>query len=233
MSSVQPVDPAELYGHSEQAAIELLYIKAANEVLGYHMGQLQDALKATNKILSALTALQNAKNELKVKDREVPEFDEDNYEEQASYTFGSSIKPDFTDFDYSKIQDYKEDLENALQSLLNGLPPDEQTAIQEDQNSVYVLATKVIDQIGDSEDDAKDWVMDNYNRQDGLDTSQTGQFQAALTAAITAGQSLNDNKTEEVRRFLYVFEEYNKSAGAILNKINDIIVNTARNISKS
>ncbi|MFA6914778.1 MAG: hypothetical protein WC222_00130 [Parachlamydiales bacterium] len=233
MSSVQPVDPAELYGHTEQAAIELLYIKAANEVIGYHMERLEDALKSTKDILSALTALQNAKNELEVKDREVPEFDEGDYEEQASYTFGSSIKPELTDFDYSKIQDYKEDLEDALQDLLNSLPSDEQDAIQDDPNSIYTLANKVIEQIGSSEQDAEAWVMDNYDRQDGLDTSQTGLFQGALTQAITAGQSLNDTKTEEVRRFLYVFEEYNKSAGAILSKINDIIVNTARNIAKT
>lgn len=233
MSSVQPVDENELYGHSEQAAIELLYIKAANDVIGYRMEQLEDALKNTKSILSALTALQNAKNELKVSDRSVPEFNEDDYEDQASGVFGSSIKPSLTDFDYSKIGDYKHDLQQALQKLLNGLPSDEQDAIQNDQNSVYNLANKVLDQIGSGTSDYKKWVMDNYDRQQGLDTSTTGQYQAALTQAITGGQSLNDSKTEEVRRFLYIFEEYNKSAGAILNKIGDILTNTARKISSS
>src|SRR5690606_25173927 len=109
----------ELYGHSEQAAIELLYIKAANDVIGYRMEQLQDALKHTKEILSALTALQNAKNELQVSDRSVPEFDEDHYEETASGVFGSAIKPSLTNFDYSKIGDYKNDLQDALQALLN------------------------------------------------------------------------------------------------------------------
>lgn len=59
-----------------------------------------------------------------------------------------------------------------------------------------------------------------------------GQIQKEITEAITAGESLNDRQKEEVRRFLFVFEEYYKSAAAILSKITQIIEKMAQGIAR-
>lgn len=71
------------------------------------------------------------------------------------------------------------------------------------------------------------WMIDNY---DVSNVSQQGIFQQNITTAITAGQSLNDTQKEAVRRYLYVFEEYYKSASAILTAITQIIQKMAQNI---
>lgn len=232
---VQPVDPAELYGHSEQALIELIYVKVANEVLGSRMEELEKALTHAKNILSILTQLQNAKNQLHVTSRSVPAFDESNYETDASHIFGSPIVPSLiASFDYSVITGYAADLDQALNDLLNDLPGGaggaEATALMNDSNSIYSLGKKVITDIGS---DPEAWVMDKYNEDNTQTAGQAGLFQNNLTLAITAGQSLNDSKKEEVRRFLYIFEEYYKSASSILNKITQILEGVARNISRS
>lgn len=60
--------------------------------------------------------------------------------------------------------------------------------------------------------------------------ANVGKIQQTLTFAITAAQSLNDTQKEAVRRYLYIFEEYYKSASAILTKITEIITKIAQGI---
>ncbi|MGA8164356.1 MAG: hypothetical protein WB791_04935 [Waddliaceae bacterium] len=59
-----------------------------------------------------------------------------------------------------------------------------------------------------------------------------GLIQRNINAAITAGQSLNDSQKSEVRRYLFVFEEYYKSASAILNKLTQILERIAQGIAR-
>jgi hypothetical protein len=56
--------------------------------------------------------------------------------------------------------------------------------------------------------------------------------QGSITTAITAGENLNDTQKEKVRRFMFVFEEYYKSASAILTKITQIIQRMAQGINR-
>ncbi len=85
---------------------------------------------------------------------------------------------------------------------------------------------------------SKEWVLDNYDSfaKDGdnenVDITNAGKYQQNITSAITAGQSLNDAQKEEVRRFLFVFEEYYKSAAAMLSKITQLIEKIAQNINR-
>lgn len=74
------------------------------------------------------------------------------------------------------------------------------------------------------------WFLDNYDVTEGSDLTDQGQIQANLTKAITAAESLNDTQKEDVRNFLFVFEEYYKSASAILQKITQIIEKIAQGI---
>lgn len=72
------------------------------------------------------------------------------------------------------------------------------------------------------------WVLDNY--QDTRNPN-AGDFQRNLTEAITTSESINDQQRQELRRQLFVFEEFYRSASAVLIAINQIITRMAQNIS--
>lgn len=78
----------------------------------------------------------------------------------------------------------------------------------------------------------KAWLFDNYNKRNTPDAALAGQYQNNITAAITAGQSLNDTQKQQVQRYLYVFEEYYKSASSILQKLSQVIEQVAQAISR-
>jgi len=73
------------------------------------------------------------------------------------------------------------------------------------------------------------WVYDGYSasNQDGI---ESGNFQRNLTGAITAAQNLNDTQKEDLRRFMYLFEQFYKSASAILQAIDRMVNKMAQNI---
>lgn len=65
-----------------------------------------------------------------------------------------------------------------------------------------------------------------------VDGMGVGDAQQNVTSGITAAQGLNDQQKEEVRRYLFVFEEFYKSASAILQRITQILEKMAQNISR-
>lgn len=77
----------------------------------------------------------------------------------------------------------------------------------------------------------KTWVLDSY-ASSASDPSKSGLLQQNITNAIAAGQNLNDTQKEAVRRYLFVFEEYYKSASAVLAQITEIITKIAQNIAR-
>lgn len=76
---------------------------------------------------------------------------------------------------------------------------------------------------------ANKWVIDGLGDKN---SSFSGKIQENLDTAIAAGESLNDQQKEETRRFLFLFEEFYKSASAILTKITELIQKMAQNINK-
>lgn len=77
------------------------------------------------------------------------------------------------------------------------------------------------------------WMIDSYNqRTNAINASQAGQIQQNLTFAITTAQSTNTSQQNSVRQFLYVFEEYYKSASAILQQLTDMINRMAQGIAR-
>lgn len=74
------------------------------------------------------------------------------------------------------------------------------------------------------------WFIDKYDKTLSSDVTQQGQIQSNITKAITAGQSLNDQQKEDVRNFLFVFEEYYKSASSILQKLTQLLERLAQGI---
>jgi len=76
------------------------------------------------------------------------------------------------------------------------------------------------------------WVTDNYGLFASASATGAGKYQQNITNAITAFESLNDSQKEDVRNYLFVFEEFYKSASAILTSMSQIIQKLAANISK-
>lgn len=76
------------------------------------------------------------------------------------------------------------------------------------------------------------WLVDKYDLRGSATANQSGNYQQNLTYAITASQSLNDTQKEKVRNFLYVFEEYYKSASAILQQLTQILQRMAQNMGR-
>jgi len=75
VNQVTGATQAELNAHSEQALIELVYVRAANDLLGQAMGNLDDALATTQSTINILTGLQNLKNQINVQSKSAFGFD--------------------------------------------------------------------------------------------------------------------------------------------------------------
>lgn len=108
---------------------------------------------------------------------------------------------------YSALTNVLKDLDSTFQA--NGVP------ITEDSTNLQKY------------EGFKTWMFDKYNANN---SSESGLYQENISKAITAAQSLNDTQKEDVRNYLFVFEEYYKSASAILQKITQIIEKMAQGI---
>ena len=76
------------------------------------------------------------------------------------------------------------------------------------------------------------WVIDGNNSSTGPGASTAGKIQTNLTKAITAATAQNSTQTERVRAFLFLFEEYYKSASAMLAQITQLITKMAQGINR-
>lgn len=76
------------------------------------------------------------------------------------------------------------------------------------------------------------WIMDNYQTFSSASATNAGKYQQNLTNAITAAQSTNDTQKQDVRNSLLVFEEFYKSAAAVLTQLNQLISKIAQGIAK-
>lgn len=122
-----------------------------------------------------------------------------------------------------------------LQSLDTVLTTTQKTAtgsIYQTLQTVYDDLASVTAQAANTDVTATtfSWFLDNYDKTEGNDLTSQGQIQANITKAITSAQNLNDTQKENVRNFLFVFEEYYKSASAILQKISQIIEKIAQGV---
>lgn len=78
----------------------------------------------------------------------------------------------------------------------------------------------------------KKWMLDNYASFNSAGMNKAGGFQQNITFAITSAENLNDTQKETVRNYLFIFEEYYKSASAALQAITQIIQKMAQNIAR-
>lgn len=78
------------------------------------------------------------------------------------------------------------------------------------------------------------WLTDSnpINSTQKIGTLNPGDVQNALSLGISSAEGLNDTQKESVRNFLFVFEEFYKSASAVLQRISQMIEKMASNISR-
>lgn len=146
-------------------------------------------------------------------------------------------------------------LKRSLQALIPQLSALATSQILADQNSLYNRVKTILNDFNttfgtvggggvltpatslfsttDQITALKNFLIDNNDPFGNLIAGrEAGASQANLTLAITAAENLNDEQKESVRQFLYVFEEYYKSASSILQRLSQIIEKMGQNISR-
>lgn len=254
--SVSPVNNTTISeaasAHTLQAFIELIYVKTANDVLVQHMASLEQQLAVTQNTMDILTRIQNLHNLVTVKSKgsfggpsiyNNPNLSIEDYRNRASAFFGTpvGVSVSFTTLSggvngfLSQMQAIRTQLVSQISALVDSTPT--LSNGQEDSNSLLAKLRLVLKDIDDTHAastaaGAQAWVIDNYNSSASTNTTSSGAIQQRITNAITAGQSLNTTQTESVRNFLYLYEEYYKSASAVLQAISQIIQKMADGIAR-
>jgi hypothetical protein len=294
-----PVGPVSLDGvsnlvsdHTEQAAIELVYIKQGNQIIGDAMTQLTSALNTTQSALNLLTLIQQMHNNISVAapsafpfnfqtgratstiwkylgfankaaaqaflnnaagqtNKTIPgtvAFLLNNtsgigpasptasyttsvyqalYSKAASAYYSNAINPtsSLTTGSLASILNVKGLLSGQITSLSA-----QTSALAKGNGSLLFALKTVYAEMPTDQKSLTAWVLDNYTNP--THAASAGKIENDLTTAITAAQSLNDSQKENVRKFLFIFQEYYQSASAILSKITQVIEQMAQKISQ-
>lgn len=242
--------------HTLQAMIELVYVKAANDIIYSNMTSLNSSLQVNKAVLDGLARLQTLHNAVKAQGKSAFDFDfavnhnnqdyTKQYQSAASAFFNTPIQvvTDFSDYGNSEriwgdqVGSTYLYLKSALQ-LLSAITPSTNnpaTLYQRVKTILSDLESADIENIGDStvgpiahKHLRNIWLLDSYNVTAAASAVNAGNYQQNITNAITACQSLNTTQTEKVQSYLYLFQEYYKSATAMLSSITQIIQHMAQN----
>lgn len=240
-----------------QSMIELEYVKTANDVLSEHMTSLEEALSSTKQILSTLGDVQSLHNQIGIvgagsfnfplsgsglstssSDRQAYKA---SYISAASSFFGTAISPSaLTSSTFPSTAPSGQTVESlrqqgiALVSQLNadlsqlipiaGSNSDLVKNVETVRNELQTAIT--------NQSSFQLWLTDNYGASGTAISAESGRVQQNISYAISSGQALNDSQSQEVSRFMFVFEEYYKSASSLLTKISQIIEQVAQGISR-
>jgi hypothetical protein len=259
VNAVSGVTDPEATGHTEQALVELIYIKEANDLIGSAMGNLDSALNASQSVLNILQGLQSLHNSISVKTNSTFPFSfstghsklgpdgatgagltisqfTSSYNAAASAYFGKGIDPQFVFANASdpafktfagQLNSLKIKLQDEIHVISTLTPASQQGAGSLYQNLKTVLNELPKDPLNFAS--TEKWALDNQTHSGAANLA--GDIQNDLTTAITSAQSLNDTQKENVRRFLFIFQEYYQSASAVLTSINQIIEQMAQKVS--
>jgi hypothetical protein len=256
-----------LPGQSEQADIELVYVKTANDVMTAQLQSLENGMTATQTVLNTLAQVQQLKNLIEPVSKGAfnsatfnlsstaanlyyghniaptdPATGYSIYAGAASAFFGTpvSVKGSFTSLNSTgtgTFGDFQVKL-NAIRSAmaleiaqLSEITP---SGALSANSLLATLRIVYNDSAGATANTAAalTWITDDYNAVASSAVSDAGNLQQHITNAITAGQTLNSTQTENLQSYMYLFEEYYKSASAILQAITQIIQKMADNAAQ-
>ncbi|MEC7839971.1 MAG: hypothetical protein VX777_08035 [Chlamydiota bacterium] len=94
--------------------------------------------------------------------------------------------------------------------------------------SATVFALNPMNKDGDVHDPLQSGYLGSFGERGNMG-QLAGSLQQNITTAITAAQGLNTEQQESVQSFLFTFQEYYKSASALLNSITQIVEKFAQN----
>lgn len=148
-------------------------------------------------------------------------------------TIYASTQPEYTQF-LSSLTSLKARLASQINLLSQPGNTPRDAAGNPDPTSLLVKLKTVYSELPalSSFTSVKKWVLDGYDAHGASGITTSGIKQQHITDAIVAAQSTNDSQKEAVRRYMFVFEEYYKSAAGVLNKITQLIEKMAQNIGK-
>ena len=227
-------------------------MQTANNVLTSQMASLESSLTTTQNVISTLTKLQNLKNLITVKSTGTldagtisAKSSESIYQKAASALFGRPIGVSVSYAAVSggasgfltQMQSIVSQLNTEITNLSANTPVVTGAANNNSLLSTIKIVLRNINSVGAATSLAGGaaYITDNYNAflNNNINANSGGAYQQNLTNAITAGQSLNTTQTEAVRNFLYIYEEYYKSASAVLQAISQLIQKMAAIVSSN
>jgi len=240
--------PAQLSAHGIQTLIELSYVKTANDGVEIQMSKLEQALQTTNNVLLTLTDTQNLHNAVSTASKSAFVFDYKSsyggvnnyakaYNAAASAYYGTPINPTFNYASagasgfasyMSSFLTTKSSIKGEITSLSSLSTPSALT----DPNSLYTRLKTVYSQMPSTVtySSLKEWALDNFDQHSNANAGNAGKIQQAITTAVTAAQSLNQTQTTKVQSYLFLFEEYYKSAATILSQLEQLLIKMADGI---
>lgn len=236
---------------SLQSMIELEYVKNGNDIIFGHLGNLEQALQTSQGILDTLQIIEGISNQIKAPsvgtitlpnpaDYPDPDAFAQAYQKavQAKYTQQIPIPIPTSTSGYQLLA-AKAQLSAQLAAL--------QTQANQSATSANTLAffiSRVIKDIstafaGKNLNDkgqvlsaVSTWIMDGQNVPLGqTGTTAAGRIQDNITQAIKSVESLNDTQKENVRNYMFIFQQFYQSSSSALQKINQIVEKLAQGIS--
>lgn len=248
VSSVTSTPSSNVSDHTLQAAIELVYVQVANDILVQQMGSLESALGITQNVSNILATIQNLHNDVQVASTGTFNFNytsatslsayEKAYTSAASAYFGGpvTISASFP----SGYASFQSQFLTAKAQLSAEIPVlSAVTASGGNPNSLLETIKTVLTDMNAAlangsahmESGIINWLIDKYNTPNAAGGNSAGQIQQDITNALTAAENLNTTQTESVRSYLFLFEEYYKSASAIISQMTQIIQKMADGIA--
>lgn len=235
--------------HSIQAFTELVYVRTANEVLESQMVGLEQALQVTQSTLKTLQDVQDLHNQVSltsITTLDVPKGTEvnppnniDAWETEYLKRANEALVPIGIQIDDTKTG-VTRDLPAEMQAAQNQLTSDLAVlaTVAGTESAIFQRTQTVLQELEAANNPTNPsafaaWFADGYTGgQNGGATEGSGAIQSNINAAISSTQAFNDSESQNVSNSMFVFEEYYKSASAVLDKLSQIIEKIAQNISR-
>jgi hypothetical protein len=237
------------YTRTLQSAVELDYVKNANTIIFGNLTDLEGALKTTTGILDTLQVVQSISNQISAptvtSNFTVPaEGSIDDIKNAGKAYFDNQIPiPIPTSTSGYDLLMAKRTLSAQLAVLItqanNKNTPKESIFAQNTlansiRNVIRDISTafKNVDLMNKDAVKAavSNWILDKQDQNPNQGLSGSGDIQENITVAIRNGESLNDQQRSQVRRSLYLFEEFYKSASTMLDRLTTALEKIGGNI---
>lgn len=227
-----------------QSMINVEFIRQGNEIISNQFSKLEDALNLTQQSMDALNVILGIANQIQPPTADqlvLPNFSDptqfvQEYKRRAQELFNQKQPiPNPTDDAANQLLAARDKLTALLPKLQASAGSGDTT------NTLFDFVDKVVKDINKNfegvtignQQDMKAavgiWIMDNQDARVGSTSGQqTGAIRDNILQAISAAQSLNDTQKEDVKRVSFIYDEFIKTASALLKSISQIIEKIAQ-----